>query len=309
MFGASGTGKTSLLRAGVIPRLSEVSPGTAVRYAKFQDQGQTATLRGILAELDTQAADGKGSDNSPAVSLTDAIIILDRFEKVLLSLEAEQSDAERFAMELADARRAKGKRLKIVFCLREDFQYLMPAFQAKADITFGPRDYLRLQRLTLRQAVEVLRQLSTSAGIDFDERVAERLIREEIADPADGRVSPVDLQAILLVVSRTEEEGRDLPEPASEPSAERPVPSICIWVRFWIPQRSASRVVRRWRHSWHSSIWTTTSGAHRRPSRRSQSVRARSSSPESCTTRSCSSQTSRSAWSRLKSRTTKLVTS
>ncbi|MBL1101543.1 nSTAND1 domain-containing NTPase [Streptomyces coffeae] len=107
MVGASGSGKSSLLRAGLIPRLRRSG----------QDAGQMPAAVRVLTP-GAQPMD-RADLLAPAEGARDTWVLVDQFEE-LLTLCTSPADRAAFLERLLAAREP-GSRLRVVFALRADF--------------------------------------------------------------------------------------------------------------------------------------------------------------------------------------------
>jgi WD40 repeat protein len=192
LYGASGVGKTSLLRAGVAHRL-RAAPGAIVVVVS------TWTGDPVLGLLDAVEAAAPGSDTalrrSGALSDTlgtwarqldtDIYVVLDQFEEYFLYHENEDGPGT-LADELPEALRRSGLRVNFLIGIREDSLASLDAFKARIPNLFG--NSLRLDRLDRDAAraaivgpVERYNELVTP-----DRRIA---VQPEFVDEVLGQVA------------------------------------------------------------------------------------------------------------------------
>ena len=176
LYAQSGTGKSSLLRAGVAARLKELAQrgfderGTArnipVVFSSWRDEPTDE----LIAEIDRRISEfrhGTSPAKDPPQRLEEALeqasqatdatllVILDQFEEYFLYRSAEQRDG-RFADELAACINRGDLRANFLISIREDaYSGLGDLFQSRINNVYG--NYLHLENLTVeaaRQAVE-----------------------------------------------------------------------------------------------------------------------------------------------------------
>jgi WD40 repeat protein len=176
LYAQSGTGKSSLLRAGVAARLTELAQrgfderGTArnipVVFSSWRDEPTDE----LIAEIDRrisafrhEPAPGTGPAQrleealEQASQATDAtlLVILDQFEEYFLYRSAEGRDG-RFADELAACINRGDLRANFLISIREDaYSGLGDLFQSRISNVYG--NYLHLENLDVdaaRQAIE-----------------------------------------------------------------------------------------------------------------------------------------------------------
>ena len=146
LFGPSGVGKTSLLRAGVAHALRSVPDAEVVTFSAWPVEPldglkeAIADVAGLedtdqsLPELLADAAEATGGD---------VYVILDQFEEYFLYHDPEADDP--LADELAEAVRRPGLRANFLLGVREDALAKLDAFKGRIPALFS--NSLRLDRL------------------------------------------------------------------------------------------------------------------------------------------------------------------
>lgn len=183
LTGASGTGKTSLLQAGVLPRLA----GEGWRSITVRPGGDPqAALGQSLALADGPAA---SSDLRTLVAAAEAasnerlIVVLDQFEEVFQRLGPQALAG--FAAQLSPCLTDPDLDTRFVVSLREDFFPRLSAFQAQVPEIF--HNAFVLNRLTREQAlaaiVEPLRRLDIGLDDGLAEQIAKDLDKNGIDPP------------------------------------------------------------------------------------------------------------------------------
>jgi WD40 repeat protein len=151
LYGASGVGKTSLLRAGVAHRLRREQNAVVVVFSSWTGDPVANLLDGVEAA----AGDGAGSvrRGGPLADVLAALtrrldaelyIVLDQFEEYFLYNEDERGPGT-LAEELPEAVRRPALRVNFLIGIREDSLASLDAFKARIPNLFG--NSLRLDRL------------------------------------------------------------------------------------------------------------------------------------------------------------------
>jgi len=176
LYAQSGTGKSSLLHAGVASRLNELAQrgfderGTArnipVVFSSWRDEPADELIAGIGQQITRFRQAASPAWRAPerleealeqASKATDAtlLVILDQFEEYFLYRSKEARDS-RFADELASCINRGDLRANFLISIREDaYSGLGDLFKSRIDNVYG--NYLRLENLTVdsaRQAIE-----------------------------------------------------------------------------------------------------------------------------------------------------------
>ncbi len=167
VYGESGSGKTSLLRAGVTPRL--VRAGFDVRLVRVRDFDPAAT--GNLPDLAARA-----------------VLILDQAEELLVLWGEAQRQA--FAQALMAALADHSHDWRVVLAVRDDF---LPQLASLEKLIPGLLDQrYRLERLTWEGAGEAITGPAARFNVSFEPLLVERLLH----DLWQGGVAPPQLQLV-----------------------------------------------------------------------------------------------------------------
>ena len=219
LYGASGTGKTSLLLAGVLPRLARAQPPYEVLYVR----GRTDPALAIHKAIRRRTPDADLPQDGPLVDFlhaaTDAlehplVIFLDQFEDFFLqSNDPQQRQA--FIAELGDLYDARDVPVKIVLSLREDWLASMSEVEKRIPEIY--RIKMRVLPLSRQQASQVITEPVKQLGIHYDPVLVDRLLddlaeamAEETRERESTSVMPPQLQ---LVCSALYERARDRHQP------------------------------------------------------------------------------------------------
>jgi DNA-binding CsgD family transcriptional regulator len=207
LMGASGAGKTSLLRAG----LTDILKGTEINYHYWEavpsESGQALLTvvqqsqrfqsdEGDLNSANQNASGLRSLDelvNSPS-ELGSHVIVIDQFEQL-----GTAANGQVFRLLRKIAREAKPPhRVTWVIAFRREYRanwsdFIIPEHERG----FFPRE-ISLQLFTSEQARDVTSQLIQAAGLSVEQKVINNLIG---AATVDGEVSSVDIGIGLLVLS------------------------------------------------------------------------------------------------------------
>ena len=134
LFGPTGVGKTSILRAGVAHRLRGEADARVVIVARWSGNAAAALGAAVTAE---------GEE--------DVYVILDQFEEYFVY----DRDDDEFATALADVVLDPGSRLNVLIGIREDSLARLDVFKRRIPALLANR--LRLERLDRRAAAEAIR--------------------------------------------------------------------------------------------------------------------------------------------------------
>ena len=196
LYGRSGVGKSSILRAGLIPWLQDQGHRACI-IRSFTDplQHMTHVVRRLVLEDGNEEVDPAGLSlrellhhlrSGPSSRL---VVMLDQFEEFFLLLDAESRQA--FISELGAIMEDDTLPLQFVFVLREDM--LAEMSQLKPSVPEIFHHEYRLGRLSPEQAVRAITGPAWRVGCRFEDRLVNRLL-DDLSD--QDAVDPPHLQIV-----------------------------------------------------------------------------------------------------------------
>jgi hypothetical protein len=201
-FGPSGVGKTSLLQAGLMPRLRRQGclplycrPGSdpiPALDAAAQQAYAALRLAPPPAAAHSPAAERLASLLAGLAQQTrrTLVIIFDQFEELFTLLGTET--ATQLAETLAHLLRLPETPLHIVLALREDFLAPLHTLQAHLPAILAHR--YRLHPLSPAAARAAIAEPARQCGLTYEPALIEQLL-SDLADDA-GTIEPADLQIV-----------------------------------------------------------------------------------------------------------------
>ena len=195
LYGASGVGKTSLIQAGVIPRLHE--DGYVTFYVRsLEDPAQAIKVealrlaRGPEAQLDEEA---RGTALPPFLRQvlpheTRLVVFLDQFEEFFIRLGDGVRRA--FIEELAACLEDDALEMRAVLSLRDDYFVRLDEFLERWPKVFG--NCFRLRNLDEDKARLAIFMPAQQFGLSYEDE----LLRQLLADLESGGVEPAQLQIV-----------------------------------------------------------------------------------------------------------------
>jgi WD40 repeat protein/transcriptional regulator with XRE-family HTH domain len=165
VFGPSGSGKSSLLRAGLIPALREHSAGR-VAAIRILTPGEHP-LRTHAGALEPKDADG------------DTLIVVDQFEEVF-TVCRDAAQRTEFINRLLAAREPDS-RLRVVIAVRADFYGHLAEHRALAEAVSAAS--LLVGPMSAAELREVIVKPAQRAGLIVERELTARLVREVEGEP------------------------------------------------------------------------------------------------------------------------------
>ncbi|MEU9579213.1 nSTAND1 domain-containing NTPase [Streptomyces chilikensis] len=202
VFGPSGSGKSSLLRAGLIPRLRTPRDGGG----GGNRDAAPAAVRILTPGADPLRTHAERLVPVPGTD-ADTWLVVDQFEE-LYTLGADPADRDAFIDRLVSATDA-GSRLRVVIAVRADFlgrcaehPGLTAALQ-DATLLVGPMSRAELREAIVRPAV--------AGGL-----IVERSLTDRLLDEVEGAPGGLPLMSHALLETWRHRSGRALTEAAYE---------------------------------------------------------------------------------------------
>jgi WD40 repeat protein len=210
LYGETGVGKSSVLRAGVAHHLRSAAgqnliargePGTAVVvFDRWREEPVTA-LRSAVAEAVTQALGGSLLPPDGELSLVETLrmwgtlldgdiyVVLDQAEEYFLYHPADETP-ESFATQFPAAVNTADLRVNFLLAIREDALAKLDVFKARIPNVLG--NYLRLEHLDRRAAraaiVEPIRAYNERVDDDRRVEIEPALVEAVLEQVAAGKV-------------------------------------------------------------------------------------------------------------------------
>jgi hypothetical protein len=241
LFGDSGVGKSSLLYAGVAPRLRAADD---VVLALFSDwRGDAAASLAALLRAES-GLDGAPIDARLATTIAECaertgrevVVVLDQFEEYFVY--HPEDDRDSFALEFPRAVTQEDLPVSFLIAIREDALARLERFKGGIPRLFDT--YLRLDRLSREAAREaILAPIALHAESHADDAVtAEPELVERVLDEVEvGRVALGNAGAGVL-------DGADGAAGAGRRQIEAPYLQLVL-VRLWDEElRAGSRTLR-----------------------------------------------------------------
>jgi len=210
VYGKSGVGKTSLLQAGVIPRLQmdgffsayariDKDPIDAIQrqvMEAFQASGSGAPSRAENlssffenAEECLKRTSGRDGQETPIV------LVLDQFEDFFGTFHKNgvEESRRKFTNQVAQVIYRKSLPVTFLFSMREDFLPEMDYF--RATVPFILNNHYRLASLTLEAARTVITKTLEETSYHFEDDLIDTVLRD-LEKSGDGGIEPYALQIV-----------------------------------------------------------------------------------------------------------------
>jgi|GEM_PF-1165622 len=202
LVGQSGVGKTSLLNAGVIPKLEEEGYQTVyiralINPTEMIKKSIWGMIEGQSLLLPPQAESMKLKPFLEATlpNSSRVVFIIDQFEEFFMRLgDASRKD---FSISLSDCINSEMHDLRFVLALREDYLYRLLEMEPPIKGIFSNRFWLR--NLDESRARDAIMEPARAFGLSFDDALLETLLD----DLETGGVDPSQLQIVCFRLYQT----------------------------------------------------------------------------------------------------------
>ena len=195
LFGESGCGKTSLLRAGLLPRLWE--EGYVAIYCRSYKDPLAAAVDEFRKRSQVRQAEGETSVEYLKRVAADTggtlVIICDQFEEFFISHRSRE-EREPFVLFIEQCDRDRTLPVKFLVSMRSDFLYLVHSELGGriAEPLMSSRLY-HLRNFDEAHAVGIIERSAHRAGLPFEAGLPRQIARDL---SSAGTVSPSDLQIV-----------------------------------------------------------------------------------------------------------------
>ena len=181
LLGASGYGKSSLLRAGVVPRLRADGERWLLLNPFRPGQKPFDALAGVM-----QAAGWQSDGSAPLTQLQrlqanrqrTLVLVIDQFEELLVGgtdADGQETEAERFLAFLQELLGLRAAGLLVLATMRIDF---MPLLQNRCPDLLQKAIKMPLRPIKVEDFAELIEGPAARSGLDLETGLKERLVAE-----------------------------------------------------------------------------------------------------------------------------------
>jgi len=217
LYGASGTGKTSLLLAGAVPRLEGADPPYETIYVRALEDPVLVIRRMVQRKLPQAALPTEGTlvdflDVAAKALGRIFVIILDQFEEFFIRLDSQSRAA--FIAQLGALYDARDVPVKVVLSLRGDWLESVEEIERRIPDVFGTR--MRLLPLTREQAYQAIVKPVERMGMSHEPALVDQLLADlagtqGLTGDREGTIAPPQLQLVCDALYRhARDDGRQI---------------------------------------------------------------------------------------------------
>jgi hypothetical protein len=179
LFAKTGSGKTSLINAGVRPRLEKLDYQT---FFIRVEKDPTQSAREILSNQNLLP--GKVLDSSLDIQLENVVtelekpvvIFFDQFEEFFMYVD--EKNRKEFIRSIGTLYRNRGSGVHLVFSFREEFFVEMGEFRSEIPTIFHNDSNLRLGWFNDTQAIEAIKRPIIRSEVEIEKDLVEELIKD-----------------------------------------------------------------------------------------------------------------------------------
>jgi hypothetical protein len=208
LFGESGTGKTSLLNAGLIPELSDQH--FLVVYCRCLDKPTDNIRREVLRSLENLAKPDELADLGSTACTAEflrrlkillgkfearMVIIVDQFEEAFTRAGNQERKSIAEAILVCSQPEISRGSLTTLFSIREDYLGSLWEWSHKNEISDVWGNAYRISRLSVEDAKIAITKPFALVGKKLDENLEDNLVRD-LERIGDGKVYPPYVQIV-----------------------------------------------------------------------------------------------------------------
>jgi len=197
VYGASGTGKTSILNCGIANKFAETD--WYPLHVRRRNDINTSIRQEVLRLAHTPIPEAAGLNDALHSLYLDNFkpiyLIFDQFEELFISGGA---DEQKLFMDFLSELLERGENIKVIILIREEYLAYFNSFEEKIPSFFENR--YRVEHMTARKAEdEVIVKTCNKAGIGLDSprRVSDEIIRNISSSTSSRSVELSYLQVYL----------------------------------------------------------------------------------------------------------------
>jgi Novel STAND NTPase 1/SIR2-like domain len=218
LFAKTGTGKTSLINAGVRPALHE--RGYRTFFVRVQENPVRSARAAIEEQLEQPLEGGEEAFVEQLRSLAEVqpmVLFFDQFEEFFqyAAKKRDAAEAREFVARVADLYEDESSGMHFVFSMREEFLAEMEIFRDDIPTIFGSDSNLRLRWFSPEQAESAIVQpaaaFETTVEPDLLATVVRDLTAIGLALPGTNSATPIEpaqLQIVCDTIWRERTNGR-----------------------------------------------------------------------------------------------------
>jgi hypothetical protein len=197
LYGTTGVGKSSILLAGLVPRVRESGHAVVVVFREWQGAGFLAALKRELVQAVSREAEGPVvlDESLPLDGLIEqatkalgrpVFIVLDQFEEYFVNHPPTENGGSPFEAELARSVNRRDIEAAFLMSLREDSLASLDRFRKRIPRLLG--NTLRLSHLSKEDAEQAIRGPLRVWNAERDEKaeVEDELVSELLRDVSVG---------------------------------------------------------------------------------------------------------------------------
>lgn len=186
LVGSSGSGKSSVVRAGLIPILKAGAITGSERWIYLEPivpgPAPLDTLTGLLERgVAPAAAGGEAASGAKTHYLSPNVLVIDQFEEIFTLCRSE-SERQQFAKLLVKLMHDAMQTWRIILTLRTDFETYIVRFP-ELQILFD-RGKVQVPALSASELREVIERPAEQVGLKFEAGVIEALLNDILGEPA-----------------------------------------------------------------------------------------------------------------------------
>ena len=180
VVGPSGSGKSSVVRAGLIPALARTRRWNILKMVPGSDP--LGNLARLLSTYSNHVSNGQETPGPLVFPDEPTLLVLDQFEELFTLNSDDSLERQRFIEYVTNLVIDDRKNHKVVVTVREDYDEQLPKLGQLYH--YFKRSQIRINPLDTEELLDAIEKPAMLVGLKFEEGIVPALVKEILGEPA-----------------------------------------------------------------------------------------------------------------------------